>query len=150
MQGLSDKSSWNAAEVERFFDDFRAPLRVAAQQPSGFPILCSLWFSYRDDRLFCATRGDAKIVEALSNDPRCAFELAPNEPPYFGVRGRGRASISRDGAARELEGLIDRYLGDRESSLARWLLGRAATEVVVSIEIDWMTAWDYRARMKGA
>ena len=149
MKGLSKQSAWSADEVARFFADFRAPLRVAAQRDSGFPILCSLWFNHRDDRLFCATQRDAKIVEALERSPGCAFELAPNEPPYFGVRGRGTAHITGEGAQTELESLVDRYLGNRDSELASWLLGRADQEVVIVIEPAWLTSWDYRDRMSG-
>jgi hypothetical protein len=43
--------------------------------------------------------------------------------------------------------LLDRYQGGRATPLARWLLARADREVAVRIEIDWLTAWDYSARM---
>jgi len=147
MKSLSSTSSWPAEEIETFLSSYRAPLRLAVQTASGFPLLCSLWFVYEKGRILCATQRDAKLVEHLAAQPRCAFELAPNEPPYFGVRGRGVATISSDGAAELLGRLIDRFLGDRESSLAGWLLGRADQEVCIAIELDRVTSWDYRDRM---
>ena len=45
--------------------------------------------------------------------------------------------------------LIDRYLGDRKSRLARWLLGRAEEELAIRIEPRWISAWDYTERMRG-
>lgn len=147
MNGLSAKSAWSGARVESFLSTYRAPLRVAVQAENGFPLLCSLWFAYEEGRILCATQRDAALVRHLERNDACAFELAPNEPPYFGVRGRGRAEITPDGATEQLERLIDRYLGDRKSSLAAWLLGRADQEIGLVIEPVWITSWDYSERM---
>lgn len=142
-------SAWSQTEIERFFAEFDAPLRVAVNDDRGFPLLCSLWYRYAEGRLLCATQQDAKIARRLAADPRCAFELAPNEPPYYGVRGRGRAKIRKDGAEAVLRDLIDRFLGDGDASLRDWLLSRADGEVVLEIEIEWITSWDFRDRMAG-
>ncbi|HPG28121.1 MAG: pyridoxamine 5'-phosphate oxidase family protein [Spirochaetaceae bacterium] len=149
MKGLSSRSAWPAERVASFLNDYRAPLRLAVPTPAGHPMICSLWSLYEGGALRCATQRDAAVVRRLEQDPRCAFELAPNEPPYFGVRGRGRARIETEGAARLLERLIDRHLGDRDGSLARWLLARADREVAIVIEPDWLTSWDYTERMAG-
>jgi nitroimidazol reductase NimA-like FMN-containing flavoprotein (pyridoxamine 5'-phosphate oxidase superfamily) len=146
---IATSSAWPLADVETFLERFDAPLRLAATREDGFPMLCSLWFRYEAASLYCATQRDARIARALARDDRCAFELAPNEPPYHGVRGRGRAVLHEEGGEAELERLIDRYLGDRTSRLASWLLSRADDEVVLEIRIEWITAWDYRARMSG-
>jgi hypothetical protein len=147
---LSAQSAWSAAEVERFLSRYVAPLRVAVQTESGFPLLCSLWFVYEDGALHCATQADAAVTRHLERSPRCAYELAPNEPPYFGVRGQGTVEISTDGAAPLLARLIERYLGTEETSLGRWLMSRADTEVRLSITPTRINAWDYRDRMSGS
>ncbi len=149
MLPLSRQSPWSEAQAVEFLDEFRAPLRLSVNTPSGYPLLLSLWFVHEDGRLLCATRGGARVVSLLETDDRCAFELAPNEPPYYGVRGRGRARIDRAGADELLGRLIDRFLGTRESGLARWLLSRASEEVMIAIEPEWVTCWDYRGRMSG-
>jgi hypothetical protein len=149
MKVLSSRSAWGIEQVEEFLRTYLAPLRVATQDGSGYPMLCSLWFAYQDGRILCATKRDARVARALDRHPRCAFELAPNEPPYYGVRGRGTASISAEGAVELLGDLIDRYLGTRDSDLARWLLGNADDEVRLVISIDWITSWDYTSRMGG-
>lgn len=144
---MAASSAWALDEIETFLTTFDAPLRIAATRGDDFPILCSLWYRYEAGWLYCATQRDAQIARAIGQDGRCAFELAPNEPPYLGVRGRGRAALRVEGGEAELGRLIDRYLGDRTSRLAGWLLSRAANEVVLAIRIEWVTAWDYRARM---
>lgn len=42
---------------------------------------------------------------------------------------------------------VDRYLGDRSSGLARWLLGRADRETAISLAPRTFVSWDYRERM---
>ena len=150
MTVLSRHSAWNAEQVDQFLSEFRAPIRLAARTPTDDPMVCSLWFTYRDGELYCATQQDARIAQSLQADARVAFEISPNEPPYFGVRGRGLASISSEGAEDTLGELIDRYLGEDDAGLATWLRSRVATEVVLTIRPEWLTAWDFRGRMAPA
>jgi hypothetical protein len=147
MKSLSARSMWSVNRVDQFLSTYKAPLRLAVSTASGFPLICSLWFKYENERILCATTRNAKVVECISADPRCGFELAPNEPPYFGVRGQGIATISSDDSIELLGDLVDRYLGNRSTKFARWLLGREEEEVTISIEIQWATAWDYQQRM---
>lgn len=147
MMRITDESPWSRDQIDDHLDTFLAPLRLAATDAQGFPRICSLWFRRNGDHLLCATQADAWIARSLGRDARCGFELAPNEPPYFGVRGAGRATVTREGGAEELGRLIDRYLGDRASPLARWLLSRTDDEVLITIEIEQISTWDYRARM---
>ena len=147
MTGPIPTGPWSAERAAEFLDSFRAPLRLAVQTRSGYPLLCSLWFQREGDRLLCATKADSKVARSLAEEPRCGFELAPNEPPYYGIRGQGRATLEREGAAELLGELIDRYLGDRSSKFAGWLLANTEDEVILSIEIDRLSSWDYRQRM---
>jgi len=147
MDALRDDSAWSAKEVEDFFADYRSPLRLAVVGDAGFPLICSLWFAYEEGRLLCATTRDAKVVECLRANAKCGFEIATNEPPYFGVRGQGVATVSSQGAIDLLGDLVDRYIGSRETKFAGWLLSRAADEVAIQIDIRWLTSWDYTGRM---
>ena len=49
-----------------------------------------------------------------------------------------------------LELLLGQYLGDCNSSLARWLLSRSDEELLVTIEPSRLFSWDYRERMADA
>ncbi len=90
-------------------------------------------FLAEGDEIFGTVHRDARIAQRLQVDPRCAFEIAPNEPPYLGVRGQATASLESDGAEELLEQLLHRYLGTTESKLGRFLLGRADEELVVCL-----------------
>ena len=60
----------------------------------------------------------------LERNNKVGFEISPNDPPYHGVRGQGEVELTRLVDPEILETLIMRYLGNTDSSLAEWLLGR--------------------------
>lgn len=147
MNELRSAGPWTDSEVRRFLDDARIPMRLAANTPSGFPVVLSLWFLRREDELLAAVHRDARIAKRLRDDERCGFEIAPNEPPYCGVRGLARASLESRGAEALLEELLVRYLGATDSKLGRFLLGRADEELVIRLRPTRIASWDYRERM---
>ena len=138
---------WSLDQIDLFFEQTCVPIRIAANGASGHPLLVSLWFVPLEGKLWCATQRSAHLVTLLRQDPRCAFELALESPPYRGVRGPGMARLNDDRGEEVLQLLIDRYLGDSSSQLARYLLGRVENETAISIEPQTLTSWDYRARM---
>jgi hypothetical protein len=139
---------WTKSRVREFLAEARIPMRLAANTDSGFPIVLSLWFLPEEDELLAAVHRDARIAKRLRADPRCAFEIAPNEPPYRGVRGQAIASLDPNRASALLERLLDRYLGSSDSSLGRFLLARAEEELIVRLQPSWIASWDYSQRME--
>jgi len=125
-------------------------MRLSANTDSGFPVILSLWFLTEDDGLLAAVHQDSRIAKRLKFDSRCAFEIAPNDPPYRGVRGQAIASLEREGAGALLERLLDRYLGSSDSRLGRFLLARAEEELIVRLRPSWIASWDYSQRMDDA
>ncbi|MGI9576915.1 MAG: pyridoxamine 5'-phosphate oxidase family protein, partial [Microthrixaceae bacterium] len=75
------------------------------------------------------------------------FEVAADAPPYRGVRGHGVAEFHPDKAQEVLAELIERYLGQDDSSLASWLRSRVDDEVAIAIAEMKVTSWDYSERM---
>lgn len=144
---LRHGSPWTIDRVSRYLRDATLPVRLACVGSSGTPLVCSLWYLFDGEALWCASQADAVVLRRLRADPRVGFEVAGDEPPYKGVRGQGRAELRPADGVRVLTELLDRYQGGRDTPLARWLLARADREVAVRIDIDWLTAWDYSARM---
>ena len=137
---------WAATEVSSFLREATIPVRLATNGRT-YPLVQSLWFRFEDDALWCCTQADSVLVKRLTRDPHCAFEVSADEPPYRGVRGRGRATILGEGADRTLPALLARYLGSDPSPLSDWLMSRLDREVVVRIDHLVVTSWDYTARM---
>jgi hypothetical protein len=108
----------------------------------------SLWFKYQNGRLFCATQKSARVVSYLQNDPRCAFEIAADLPPYCGLRGQAIASIDEKIGGEILLQLLERYLGSTDSALARNLLAKRADEVAIVLKPVNVYTWDFSNRMQ--
>lgn len=144
------RGPWDLARVERHLRETVIPLRLAAQLQGGdgFPVVLSLWFRWHEAALWCAVQADSRIADHLRADPRCAFEVAADQPPYKGVRGQARAEIVAARGEETLRALLGRYQGGTEGDLARWLLSRADSEVAIKLTPVRFYTWDFSDRMR--
>lgn len=133
--------------LDTYLDLSRIPLRLACTTESGWPMVVSLWFKHQNGGLFCATQKSARVVSYLQNDPRCAFEIAADLPPYCGVRGQAIASIDAEKGVEILEKLLKRYLGGTENTLGRKLLAKSNDEVAIILKPVNIYTWDFSNRM---
>jgi hypothetical protein len=124
------------------------PIRLACINVEGWPITVSLWYVYLEEKIFCATQKNAKIIEYLSGNPKCGFEVAGDLPPYRGVRGWGYAKLEKVRGVEILSMLIKKYLRDEKSSLANFLLRRNENEMAIEITPLSIFSYDYSDRMK--
>jgi nitroimidazol reductase NimA-like FMN-containing flavoprotein (pyridoxamine 5'-phosphate oxidase superfamily) len=145
--GVKLKGPWSAEEIAGFLAETRYPLRLACVGDDGYPRVVSVWFTYLEGKLFCASHNSSHLVALLRASARVGFEVAPNDPPYYGVRGQGDATLAAEGGAQMLEQLLTRYLGGHDSPLAKWLLSRSEDEILITITPRRWFSWDYRQRM---
>ena len=136
------------SEASNFLDEIRIPLRLTAKTSTGWPVVISLWFQYQNSLLFCATQKTARIVSYLEIDPRCAFEIAPDHPPYRGVRGQALAQIDYSKGKQVLEQLLYRYVGGLDNPFAKRLLAKSDNEVAIILDPKRVYTWDFSNRMK--
>jgi nitroimidazol reductase NimA-like FMN-containing flavoprotein (pyridoxamine 5'-phosphate oxidase superfamily) len=123
-------------------------MRLACVGEEGWPLVLSLWYVHLDDAIWCATHSSSRVLSMLEADPRCAFEIAGEEPPYSGTRGRGRATLLPERGAGILATLLERYRIPHDSKLGSWLLSRSADEIAIRIEPNWIGSWDFTERME--
>ncbi len=136
------------AEYESSVNDTKIPIRLAFIKPDGMPNVVSLWHVHLDGKIYCATQKSAKIVSYLEDNPVCGFEIAADKPPYKGIRGEGIAEILYNDGQKILEILIDKYLGDKESTLSKFLKNNSKNEVAIQITPKRIFQYDYSKRMK--
>ena len=136
---------WTADQIDAHLRSATIPIRLASS--GTFPLVQSLWFTFDGTALWCATPRDSLLSKRLVRANGIGFEIAGDTPPYFGVRGTGRAQLLPLDAAAVLVQLIDKYLGDRTVPLAKWLLSRLDEEVAIRIDSLTLTSWDYSSRM---
>lgn len=146
---MQRKGPWSAEQMASHLAASIIPLRLAVATPSGMPLVLSLWFLPDGDQLCCATNRNAYVASLLRRDPRCAFEVASDQPPYRGVRGQGRATLDDAQGLTMLGRLLDRYGVGRTSNLGRTLLDPSRQETAIRITPQAMTSWDFTARMSG-
>jgi nitroimidazol reductase NimA-like FMN-containing flavoprotein (pyridoxamine 5'-phosphate oxidase superfamily) len=139
--------AWSETDVADFLQSVEIPIRLATTRPNGSLWMVALWYRYRDGTFGCATSANADVVEYLRDDPGVAFDVSTNRPPYRGVRGNGRATLSADGAKATLRDLVERYLGGTDSPLAERLLDEDREEVRIQISPRTLYSWDYTERM---
>jgi len=143
MQKLDSK------EIDKFISDSKIPIRIAFMKDVGVPAVISLWYFCNDDKIYCATQKTARIVSYLQKNPICGFEIAADKPPYKGIRGKGTAQILNETGEYVLEFLIEKYLGEKESILSKFLRDNSKTEVVIEITPQKIFHYDYSKRMRG-
>ena len=136
--------------IKKYLQEIKIPLRLSCVDEKGWPVVLSLWFLYEDGSLYCATPERARVVGYLRREPRCAFEVAADQPPYCGVRGRAVATIETETGLRVLERLLTRYVGGTDNPLARKLLNRDEPEVTIRLKPQSFHSWNFSERMKGS
>jgi len=146
----SSKGPWSPPQIEQFLRQSVIPLRLACVGADGFPRVVSVWYLFRDGRFLSVSHRGSHLVALLRDNEKVGFEVAPEHPPYRGVRGQGIATLGCEGAAEVLDQVLVRYLGGTDSGLARWLLSRRDEEVLISVRPERLYSWDYRARMNDA
>ena len=137
---------WDHDRVSEHLANRVLPIRIGSTGRS-FPLVQSVWYSFDGSRLWCCTQEDSLLAKRLRRNPVCGFEVAADDPPYRGVRGHGVAQFHPEMARGILPGLIEKYLGDGDSSLARWLRSRVDDEVAIAIGELNVASWDYTERM---
>jgi hypothetical protein len=135
-------------KFEAYFQKTVIPLRIAFTTKSGWPIVISLWYQFKNGNILCATQNSALIVAYLRANNKCAFEIATDKPPYCGVRGKAIARIDDEIGGEVLEQLLLRYLGGIESKLAKNLLAKRDSEVAIILEPVKIFNWDFSKRME--
>ena len=135
----------------------KIPIRLACMSISDWPIVVSLWYTYLNEKVYCATQNTAKVVKYLRKNPKCGFEIAGDSFPYRGVRGYGKASIVENKGEEILRMLIQKYLIGKETTISslklyKLLLSKEHLQNEVAIEIipSAMFKWDYKKRMKNS
>ena len=124
------------------------PIRLAVQGEDRAAKIISLWYQYRDGCFYSVTHDSSWVVQQLKTNNQVGFEIAANTPPYKGIRGIGRLSVSELQDDLQ-EQLLDHYLGSRHSDFACWLLSHKAGEMVIEIRPEKISTWNYTEKMQG-
>ena len=137
-------------EIDQFIQDSKIPIRIAFMKSTDLPAVISLWYVCNNGKIYCATQKTAKIVSYLKKNPVCGFEIAADKPPYKGIRGEGIVRILNETGVYVLDLLMEKYLGEKESTLSKLLRNNSKTEVAIEITPQKIFNYNYSKRMKDA
>ena len=145
---INKTSAWSETDIRSFLTTSMIPVRIATSSES-YPTLCSVWYMFdaKEGDLLCVSHENSQLVSDLMINKKCSFEIAPNDPPYYGVRGKATVTLTKDNARETLTVLLQRYLGGTDSRLGKWLLSRSDQEYVLRLTPVQVTSWDYSERM---
>ena len=146
---VNEHSAWDARAIAEFLEKAVIPMRLAVNDKSGFPRICSMWFGFDGEHILAVSHKKALMTRLLQNDGRCAFEIASNTEPYQGVRGQAMVRIDQPLGKTVLPELIKKYIHNRHDDLREFLLGRIDDEYALCLKLEWISAWDYSDRMLG-
>ncbi len=141
------KGVWDSKESFNYLCKMVIPIRLAMVPESGYPVVVSLWFIPFENAIWCASSKNSKIISFLKRNNLSGFEVAPENPPYLGLRGQADVSLHPSRGSELLMMLIDRYLKNRDSKLASWLISRSEDEVAICLTPIRCNSWDFSSRM---
>lgn len=144
---IHPKSAWSEEEIGSYLDQTTTPIRVSCIDDDGYPVICSLWFVHQDGVLWSASHRNSYIIKALQKRSGIGFEVATNEYPYHGVRGKADVALFEDSSVNILEEVISKYLQGSNTELADWLLSRKQDEYAIRIRPISVNSWDFSKRM---
>jgi nitroimidazol reductase NimA-like FMN-containing flavoprotein (pyridoxamine 5'-phosphate oxidase superfamily) len=117
----------------------------AKGEPNVIPT--AYYFDENANKIYIPTQKSSKKVENLRKKNIVSFCVDDPNPPYKGVRGKGKVKIHEDiNHNRHIaEKLLMRLLGTLEHPTARWLLDEIekGTEVILEITPSYYSTWDY-------
>ena len=143
-------SAWSKEEIFKYLDQANTPLRISCNDSDGYPIICSLWYVHQDGVLWSASHNSSHIVKTLKSKQKIGFEIATNEYPYHGVRGKANIALFEDESEGILEKVIEKYLQGSNRGLSNWLMSRQKEECAIKISPIVLNSWDFSGRMDRA
>ncbi len=146
---LKQTSTWKQDEIHEFLKTHNEPMRIAFNDGSAFPRICSVWYYYsaKSTQIIAVSHQNAFINKSLKKNPHVGFEIGTNSPPYQGIRGQAKVNAIQSLGKEYLPVLLKKYLSDDFEQLQHWLMRRADQEEALVLDIEWITAWDYSHRM---
>lgn len=145
---IHPKSAWSKDKIFQYLDQTETPIRLSCLGADGYPMIASLWFVHKEGVLWAASHENSHIVKVLKNNPKVGFEVATNQYPYHGVRGKADVLLMDDRSENILDKVIDKYLQGGNKSLAAWLLSRKENECAIKISPVALSSWDFSGRME--
>lgn len=109
-------------------------MRLAYVTASGQPKVVPIWWQYADGRFTVITGPKAEKVRHLAANPKVAFTLDTDRPPYRVLLVDGEAAVEQvDGMAPEYPAIVRRFMGPAAEGYLARMEGRVKRQVRITI-----------------
>jgi general stress protein 26 len=138
-----------AEEESKDFMTAHTIIHIGTVDDKGEPnvVPTGYYFDKESNEIYIPTQKGSKKVENLRNRNIISFCVDDTNPPYKGVRGKGKVKIHEDTNHNRniAEKLLLRSVGSLEHPTAKWLLNEIEEGRGVMLEItpNYYSTWDY-------
>ena len=139
----------NEEEIKDFLTNGKLNVHLGTIDENGDANIHPAWYyyDYSKNKMYVETSKQAKKTYNLRRNENIYFCIDDPNPPYKGVRGKGRVRINEDIDFNIpiAEKIMIRYLGNLEHPMAQALLDaqRKGQSVVLEISPKYYSTWDY-------
>jgi PPOX class probable F420-dependent enzyme len=145
--------SLNAEMIRSFLDRSRPAMLgvVGTLDPDGGPHIVPVWYRYDGQQVHIWTLETRRWVKNIVRDPRVAFSVQEETPPFAAVTMRGWATIltsQGEEVSQEIRRITRRYV--EEPEVETYIQDWTHLRTIVSITPERINAWseeyyDHRA-----
>ncbi len=139
----------NEEAIKDFLTNGKLNVHLGRIDEKGDANIHPAWYYYdpSKNKMYVETSKQAKKTYNLRRNENIYFCIDDPNPPYKGVRGKGRVRINEDINFNIpiAEKIMIRYLGNLEHPMAQALLDaqRKGQSVVLEISPKYYSTWDY-------
>jgi general stress protein 26 len=136
-------------EIKNFLGDSKLNIHLGTVDNKGDPNIHPTWyyFDVTNNKFYIETSKSSKKIENLNRNNLVYYCVDDPNPPYKGVRGKGKIKIHEDIDHNMpiAEKIMVRYLGSLEHPMAISLMNsvRRGDLVILEVSPSYYSTWDY-------
>jgi general stress protein 26 len=136
-------------EINNFLRDSKLNIHISTVDKKGEPNIHPTWYYFdtTDNKIYIETSKQSKKTENLNAKNIIYYCVDDPNPPYKGVKGKGKVKIHEDINHNILiaEKIMVRYLGSLAHPMATSLMTsvKNGDSVILEISPNYYSTWDY-------
>jgi general stress protein 26 len=139
----------NEQEIKDFLTNSKLNVHLGTVDEKNEPNIHPIWYYFDSlsNKLYVETYKESKKFSNIKKNNTVYFCIDEPNPPYKGVRGKGKVTIHEDinFNISIAEKIMVKYFGDLENPWAKQLLSfiKNGDSVMLEISPEYYSTWDY-------
>lgn len=135
-------------QIINFLTKGKLNIHIGTLDNMGEPNIHPTWYYFDNtNRFYIETSKQSKKIENLRTNNKIYYCVDDPNPPYKGVRGKGKVKIHEDVNHNipVAEKIMIKYLGNLEHSMAKALMTsvKSGDSVILEVSPNYYSTWDY-------